>query len=97
MNTTAKIKFDIQDLTIEQLDIIYHWIEEKDTDHFGILLSMFGLYYTDADLLKFFESVTRKNFHNSFESFMNHMLATRTYDTIAANNGSVFHESPSRS
>lgn len=97
MECTVTLKFDSQNLTVNELDLIYEWVQNKDVNHFGILLSMFGLFYTDTDLYKFFDSVTEENFYTEFENFMNLMLRTRTYEAIAKTEGSVFHESPSQS
>ena len=38
-------KFDSQDLTINELDMIYEWVKVKDIVHFGLILSVLGIFY----------------------------------------------------
>lgn len=73
-------KFDSQDLTINELDMLYKWVKNKDIKHFGLILSVLGIFYDEDEVLQFCNNTAKETFYDDLEKFINHQLKTRTFE-----------------
>lgn len=73
-------KFDSQDLTINELDMIYEWVKAKDIVHFGLILSVLGIFYDEDEVIQFCNNTSKETFYEDLENFINHQFETRTFE-----------------
>lgn len=80
MEYTVLPKFNSQDLTTNKLDMIYEWVKNKDIQHFGLILSVLGIFYDEDEVIKFCNNTSKETFYDDLEIFINNQLKTKTFE-----------------